>query len=687
MLEMILKMSAVTIMYVALTVLMWKNLKGRKMTVDIRIAIGMFYGILCIFSTHFGIDYGDMLLNVRDLGPMCAGLFFDPAAGIIAGIIGGAERYIAGQYFNIGYYTRVACGVSTCMAGFFAAFMTLFIFKRKKPSPVYAFFLGAVIEVFHMYVVFITHGDDMAMAFMVVKTCALPMIIFSAIGLSLCAAIINHMSGIRIDPFRKAPSEEVPVSQKFQLWLFAVTAFVLVLSFGFNYRVQTQSALQEARDDIDIAAGDLVETYEVIRRHDGNISHMYGHVGMDGLYSLMDADGNIAAGEGYSSGNSTYVREIFASCEHNSFATVEYKDSEWLCQIRDIDDGSLLLVMIPYSEVFASRELHAYETLMADILLFTTIYLLISLLVQLIVVNNLELVNKSLAKITDGDLNEKVSVYESSEFASLSNDINETVNVLKGYISAAEKRIEQELTLAHNIQEAALPKNFTFTHKGFEIYALMDPAREVGGDFYDFFFVDTDRLALVIADVSGKGIPASLFMMRSKSAIRSLAETGNRLSDVFARVSDELCENNDINMFVTAWMGIIDLKSGTVDCVNAGHEYPAIMHSGGRFELLKDRHRPPLGVMEGLTYEEYQMQLDPGDIIFVYTDGVPEAINIDEKQYGTDRMINMLSAHEDESMEGLLTAVRADLEDYVGSAEQFDDITMLGFRFGDSTGL
>jgi len=209
----------------------------------------------------------------------------------------------------------------------------------------------------------------------------------------------------------------------------------------------------------------------------------------------------------------------------------------------------------------------------------------------------------------------------------------------------------------------------------------MDPAREVGGDFYDLFFVDADKIALVIADVSGKGIPAALFMMRSKTAIRSLAEGGRYPAEVFSRVNEELCENNDINMFVTVWMGIIDLNTGVMTCANAGHEYPALQREGGTFELFKEKHSPPLGTMEELNFTEYAVRLEPGDVLYVYTDGVPESINTDQEQYGIDRMLSILSANRNASMSELLSDVREDMKFFVGNAEQFDDITMMGFRY------
>jgi hypothetical protein len=351
------------------------------------------------------------------------------------------------------------------------------------------------------------------------------------------------------------------------------------------------------------------------------------------------------------------------------------------CLTRTTEEGSRVFTQIPMYEVYDGRDIQAYETMLADILFFTVIYVLISLLVQNMVVDNLLQVNKSLNRITDGDLNEKVDVYSSSEFASLSDDINLTVDVLKGYIDAAKKRMEQELLLAHNIQDAALPKNFTFTHDGFELFATMNPAREVGGDFYDFFFVGPDRMALVIADVSDKGVPASLFMMRSKTAIRGLAESGLEPEEIFYRVNNELCEGNELNMFVTVWIGIIDLKTGDMRCLNAGHEYPAVMRKVRGYEIFKDKHHLPLGAMKDMKYTGYDMHLDLGDCLYVYTDGIPDAINVNEEEYGLERLLNALNTYKDASMEGLLQGVKADQDAFVGEADQFDDITMLGFRY------
>ena len=681
MFTMILKMSGITFLFILLTWFIWRTHKDKEINWNLRIGIGLVYGFAAILSTHFGVDYGDMVINVRDLGPMIAGLFFDPISGIIAGLIGGIERYIAGTFFNVGSFTRVACSISTCFAGVFAAFMHVYIFKRRKPSTAYAFFMGAVIEVFHMYVLFITHRDDMEMAFSVVKTCAMPMILFSALGLSACAEMVRYYSGEKRLNYLSAPSEQIPVSQRFQAWLFVVTMGVLGISFVLNYNLQTDSATQEGRVDLATEAADVQADYERLRQYNVDLYYLSNHVGSHGAYDIVDPSGKVVAGTHYGGGKNKILNDMYTGQKPDSCYSYYFEGENWMCLNTDLKDGYGLVTMLPESEVYQYRNLQAYETVLADILVFTVIYVLISLLVQMIVVDNLKLVNKSLAKITDGDFDEQVSVYYSSEFASLSDDINEMVLTLKRYIAAAEKRMEQDLLLAHTIQVSALPDNFDFQHGGFDIYATMDPAKEVGGDFYDFFFVGADKVAIVIADVSGKGIPAALFMMHSKTAIRGLGETGTEIVELFRRVNLELCEGNQAEMFVTVWMAIVDLNTGKTVCVNAGHEYPVLMKKGGDYKLIKDSHALPLGCMSDVLYYSYEIDLKPGDCLYVYTDGIPEAINADEEQFGTDRMLDVLNENKDASMTDLLAAVKAGVDKFVGEAEQFDDQTMVGFRY------
>ena len=208
----------------------------------------------------------------------------------------------------------------------------------------------------------------------------------------------------------------------------------------------------------------------------------------------------------------------------------------------------------------------------------------------------------------------------------------------------------------------------------------MDPAKEVGGDFYDFFMIDEDHLGIVIADVSGKGIPAALYMMISKTIVQNNATLGISPAEVLSRANESLCSQNKMEMFVTTWIGVLELSTGKMKCANAGHEYPAICHDG-KFELFKDKHGLVLGGMEGVKYKEYEIKLDPGDKIFVYTDGVPEATNAENDLFGTDRMIDALNTRAEADPEEVLRNIRTSVDRFVGLAEQFDDLTMLCLEY------
>ncbi|MBO6268173.1 MAG: SpoIIE family protein phosphatase [Clostridium sp.] len=250
-------------------------------------------------------------------------------------------------------------------------------------------------------------------------------------------------------------------------------------------------------------------------------------------------------------------------------------------------------------------------------------------------------------------------------------------------ITAEKERIGTELALATRIQADMLPNIFPAfpERKEFDIFATMDPAKEVGGDFYDFFLIDDTHLGIVMADVSGKGVPAALFMMISKILVQNYAMTGRSPAEVLKAVNDQICANNREEMFVTAWLGILDTGTGKIVAANAGHEYPVLMQPGGGFELIKDKHGFVIGGMEGMKYKEYELQLSPGAKLFLYTDGVPEAMNGENELFGTERMLAALNENTSASPEELLKNVRRAVDGFVKDAEQFDDLTMLGLEY------
>ena len=242
-----------------------------------------------------------------------------------------------------------------------------------------------------------------------------------------------------------------------------------------------------------------------------------------------------------------------------------------------------------------------------------------------------------------------------------------------------QERIVEELHTAREIQMSALPHTFPPVpeRKEFELFARMVPARDVGGDFYDFFLIDEDHLCLVIADVSGKGIPGALFMMLSKRIIEESARLELNAAEILEKTNRALCDNNQAGMFVTVWLGILEMPTGRLTAANAGHEYPAIQEHGGAFVLYKDKHGFVIGGMEEARYQAYELRLRPGDKIFVYTDGVPEATADSGEMFGTERMVTALNTGAEGSPEEILSAVKQAVDAFVGDAEQFDDLTMM----------
>ena len=276
-----------------------------------------------------------------------------------------------------------------------------------------------------------------------------------------------------------------------------------------------------------------------------------------------------------------------------------------------------------------------------------------------------------------------------NEIGDLSSDVSDLTVEIDHYldeistITKERERLGAELELASSIQSSQLPNIFPAfpDRKEFDIYATMDPAKAVGGDFYDFFMVDDDHLCMVIADVSGKGIPAALFMMASKIIIGNNAMMGKSPSKILHDANNSICKHNSEEMFVTVWLGILEISTGRLVSANAGHEYPIIRRKDGLYETLKDSHGFILGGMEGVKYKETEIFLEPGSSVFVYTDGVPEATASDKSMFGNDRLLKALNQEPDADPETTLKNIRKALNDFVKEAEQFDDVTMMNLLY------
>lgn len=758
--------------------------------------IGVLFGALAAFSTEYGVDVGGAIMNVRDASPICTGLIFGAPAGIISGVIGGAYRWFA-VYWGAGEYTRLACSVSTVLAGFIAALLRKYMFDDKKPSFIYGLGIGMVCEVLHMLMIFVTNMKDANRAFTFVESCTLPMVLANGIAVGLAVMVVSILGREKL----KFHKEQKQISQTFQFWLFICIVIAYFVTSGFTYVLQTgmsgketesvininledvhkditdasdenllkitraateeylsvqnpdNDTLQMIRDKFGVAGINIVNKngiitdstlkefigydmasgeqsaeffvlldgeeefvqkyqplsidesisrkYAGVRLPDGGFiqvgydaeqfqkdidEHVIGvtknrHIGNNGFVAICDENLNIVIDRSDYSGKNLNTIGVSIDTditpENTVFEAEIYGKPYFLAYT--FAEGYYIIGAIPKSEAMFMRNVSIYVSIFMEILIFAALFTLIYFLIKKVIIDNLRKINGTLAEITDGNLNVTVDVRTNEEFASLSDDINQTVSTLKRYIAEAAARIDKELEFAKEIQYSALPSVFPPypNRKDFEIYAHMITAKEVGGDFYDFYMLGDSTLAFMIADVSGKGIPAAMFMMQAKTIIKDLAESGLELPEVFATANKKLCENNDAGMFVTAWMGILDLKTGLLKFVNAGHNPPLVRQADGEFVYLKARSGMVLAGMDGIKYRQNELQLTPGDQIFLYTDGVTEATDKNNQLYGEERLLETVNRNIVMDTRKLCEAVKSDVDQFVGEAPQFDDITML----------
>ena len=773
-----------------------------------QILIGLIFGGLSAFASGYGVEILGTVANVRDAAPLCAGLIFGGPAGIISGVIGGLYRFFS-VYWGGGEYTRIACTLSTMLAGFIAAVLRRYMFDNKKPTWSYGVFITIVCEVLHMLMIFFTNMSDSSYAFEFVKGATIPMIIgnTAAVGISLLVvSFLNHDE-------RKQGKTNERISQTFQRKLLVLIVIACVATSTFTYflqsgmaEIETKDVFTSAMNDVitdvrgksdenllnitekirdeyeknkDVSFDTLAQKYNVTEINiislDGTITastdeklvgnfnmnsteqskefmvltgektefvQIYSPQGIDGKTMRKYAGISLSDGGfiqvGYDAERFHYTLNDFvvdvtqnrhvgstgfvAVCDEN-FNLVTHTDrngkhistigivpdevmlqgktasqlyktniineesdfNEEYIYVFTFVEGYCIIAAMPVAEAMLMRDASLYTSIFMLILIFAALFIFIYFLIKKVIINNLQKINGTLSEITGGNLNVKVDVRSNAEFSSLSDDINSTVATLKRYISEAAARIDKELEYAKQIQLSALPSNFP-DKENYSIYAQMIAAKEVGGDFYDFYTLDENTVLFLAADVSGKGIPAAMFMMTAKTIIRDLAERGLSVDEIFTIANEKLCENNESGMFVTAWMGKFDLSTGKLSFANAGHNPPLLVHSDGKCEYLKSRTGFILAGMEGMMYRANEMTLNKGDRIFLYTDGVTEATDKNEALYGEDRLLSYMDRNKKLEAEVLLSGLKEDIDIFAGDAPQFDDITMLIFDYKKKEG-
>lgn len=650
-----------------------------------QLIIGVTFGLLAVISTHLGVEIDGAAINVRDASPLSAGLIFGGPAGIIAGVIGGIERFFA-SFCGIGQNTQLACSSATLCAGFFAALMRKFIFDSKIPSLFYGLLIGITTEVFHMLLIYFTNMSNVYIAFTYIQGCTLPM--------TLCNSITVMLSILSVSSFNNrkflSRNKVKKIEYTFRSRLLICVLIAFSATSAFSYTLQNHIAITDTEYLLNININDarnaIKNKYKSNDNIDKSISNLAldWHIGESGCIIISDKNGTILSDREGHTGKKLAENGIdlnSTSIDADKLFDAEVYGKNSFCKYSDEGDY-YIIASIPKSESLFSRRITIYVTIFIEIIVFSSLFVHTFFLIKKVIIKNIDKINNSLTKITDGDLNEIVNVRSNEEFAVLSDDINSTVNTLKRYIKEADERIDKELEFARQIQHSALPSVFPPypNRTDFDIFAQMHAAKEVGGDFYDFYLLGKEKLAFLIADVSGKGIPAAMFMMTAKTLIKSLVESGIEPSEAFAKANNKLCENNEAGMFVTAWLGILDLSTGLLKYVNAGHNPPLIKRNRGYFEYLCSKPNFLLAGMENIKYKANEIQLSPGDEIFLYTDGVTEAADISNKLFGSDRLLESLNENNNLSVSQLCNKVKSDVDRFIDNALQIDDITMLAVK-------
>lgn len=766
-----------------------------------QILTGFVFGCLSAFFSSFGVELLGTVVNIRDAAPLSAGLIFGAPSGIIAGVMGGAYRWLS-VLWGAGEYTRVACSIATILVGFLAAALRKFMFDDKKPTWGYGVCITIVCEVIHMLLIFITNMKDSAYAFEFVKGASVPMIICNSAAVGLSIIIVSLLSHEKIT-LTKGNKQ---IAHTFQKWLLACIVIAYFITSGFNFilqngmvKIETReifaSAINDVKTDVrgksdeymlelvnkiskeyqqdkEISLKYLADKYEVIEinivdknglivnstdstlidsfdmnstaqskefmvlcgkqtslvqeyrpmGNNGEVMRKYAgvsfddggfvqvgysaeqfhamldgfvmdvtqnrHIGTDGFVAVCDENLNIVSNDDWNGEHISAIGIVPDENMKNKTASDELCETTIVNEINNYSEdyiygyifveGYCIVAAMPKSEAMFMRDVSFYTSMFMQVIIFSTLFVFIYILIKKVIINNLKKVNDTLGEITDGNLNVTVDVRSNEEFASLSDDINTTVKTLKRYIDEAAARIDKELEYAKQIQISALPKNFPDV-EDYELYAQMIAAKEVGGDFYDFYKLNDKTVAFLVADVSGKGIPAAMFMMTAKTIIKDLAESGMAVNDIFTRANEKLCENNESGMFVTAWMGILNLETGKLQFANAGHNPPLVKRADGEFEFLRSRAGFVLAGMEGIKYRANEIDFGIGDRLFLYTDGVSEATDIGNLLYGEERIIEFLNKNKDLKATELLPALKDNIDLFVGDAPQFDDITMMIF--------
>ena len=494
---------------------------------------------------------------------------------------------------------------------------------------------------------------------------------------------------------RRAGTWRTNITATFTRWLAFVMLIMFVVSSSWSFCAETLSATDEAEKQITAELEYLNKQVDARIASNSSVKEV-----ANGYSTALGGTVVIVRNhEVISSNNPELVgkpaNEVMSSSYIDNYDyLVDLATEEMITGMDDaimefigvralVGNHFTIINTAPLRAMYKSRTATLMYNAAFLLAMLVVVFVVLRLMLRRIVVAPIHRTNDTLALITKGELQQRVNERTVEEFDELSTGINTTVVALKDMMDEVEHRNAQDLVAAKAIQESVLPRTFPpFPDiDRFDIYASLKMARGVGGDFYDFFLIGGDKLGFLIADVSGKGIPASLFMMTAKTQIKSYMETGAPVNEAIDAANHQLCLGNDAGMFVTVFACVLDLQTGLLSYVNAGHNPPLLNHDG-KWEWMRDVSGMPLGLFDGLPYERFSQQIEPTDTLYLYTDGVTEAMDVDGALFGEDRLLKTLECFAGMNARSISVGVRRALTDFTLDAEQSDDITMLTLRYG-----
>lgn len=656
--------------------------------------IGVCFGLSAVFATEIGsIEVNGAAINVRDAAPVTAGLLFGPWAGILSGLIGAFDRYfIAAPIFGIGVYTQTACAIATLFAGCFSALFNVIVFKKHRPLVIHAFVFILVTEVIHMCLVLATHMDDLYNATAAASDCFIPLLVTNTIVVIICFMSTSYLEqkfkGYKLKDMIRYGDIFLgkDLNFSFQFWLltiliiaFSVSVVVVSIFFSVNSMYSAEQRFSNELESIKSLITIDAERYST-DKHSMSVEYTNDWT-IDGIayYTAVDSNGNIL---NKNIGQDYIVNSTNDHPEKTLYRISHGKDVFYV-MYTDFEDMRIVLQISENYQMFMSR-LTSLLTTFALILIFGIVMLCVFLILRKIVNQNLNKLNDTLEDISHGNYEKKVDVYSHSIFSDLSDNINYTVDSLKEDIEKEATKYDAEFELAHEIQMSSLPSVFpAFPNQPeIDVYAKYRSAREVGGDFYDYYYVDKNKICFVVADVSGKGVPAAMFMMRAKSSLMMFARNTKDPAKTLFEVNNYLCENNIAGMFVTAWVGILDIRNGKLNYASAGHNPPMMFNAKvGKVTELDLSPALVLAAFEGTKYKNYNMTMKKEDVLALFTDGVTEANNPNGKLFGEDRLKDFLTSSANKNMDEICDGMIEKLDEFAQDAEQFDDITFLVVKY------